>query len=623
MGGRYVFDCETNGLLPQLDRLHCLGLECLDTGKKYSLANQKGYEPIEKGVELLEKADLIIGHNIIGFDIPAIQKVYSGWKPRGLVRDTLVLTRLMWPHIKDSDFLRAEKGKLSKKLIGAHKLEAWGYRLGILKDEYKGGWEAWSEIMQSYMDQDVRVTSALWARCAAEAEKWGVPIDDPNPPPRKDCVELEHRVAEIVEKVQAHGVRFDREKATKLFAKITARKLELDNELQKAFPPKTVESVFIPKVNNKTRGYVKGQPFTKRKVVQFNPASRRDVAERLQALGWKPLAYGKDGIPTVDDDILSALKYPEAKLLAEHFMLGKRLGQIATGKEAWFKHDKNGRIHGRIMSGGAHTGRMTHSNPNLAQVPKASSAVPYGAECRECFCADEGYVLVGNDADALELRDLAGYMASFDGGAYIETVLKGDKSKGTDMHTINAKALGCDRDTAKIYFYAMIYGSGAWNLGVILGAKGSKAKVTAVGKASKERLMKAVPALGKLIRAVEKKIGKDGKGHLVGLDGRWLHARSANAALNTLLQSAGAIQMKRGLVRLYDRLTLELGWEWAKEFAIILLVHDEWQANVLPHLAEQYGEEACEAIRWAGRYYSFKCPLEAQYDKGANWKETH
>jgi DNA polymerase-1 len=618
LAGRYVFDCETNGLLPDLTKLHCLAIKCLDTGKAMSFADQPGHLPIKDGLAILAQADLIIGHNVIGFDIPAIQKVYPDWKYRGVVRDTLVLTRLMWPHIKDSDFLRAEKGKLPKKLIGAHKLEAWGYRLGILKDEYDGGWERWSPVMHSYMVQDVEVTFALWRRIEKEAADWDVPLEDTDPPPRKDCVELEHRVAWIVERIINHGIRFDEAVATQLFAKITARMAVVENELIEAFPPKVVETVFVPKANNKKLGYVKGVPFTKRKMVPFNPGSRQQVAERLVELGWKPKSYGKDGTPTVDDDILSSLPYPQAKLLAEYFMLEKRLGQIAHGKQAWLKKVRNGRIHGRIHSGGAHTGRMTHSDPNLAQVPTAHA--PYGDECRECFAADIGYLLVGCDADALELRDLAGYMAAYDGGAYIETVLRGDKSQGTDMHSINAKAIGCSRDVAKVFFYAMIYGAGDVKLGNTLGITGPKA--ARAGREARERLMKAVPALGKLIKAVEKRIGKDGKGFLTGLDGRRLRARSPNAALNTLLQSAGAVQMKRGLVILWDELTAK-GWEFAREFALVLLVHDEWQSNVLPDLADEYGETACEAIRAAGRYYSFRCPLEAQYEKGNTWKDTH
>lgn len=559
----------------------------------------------------LEEADLIVGHNVINFDIPALTKVYPWFKPKGLVRDTLVLTRLMWPHIKERDFELMKKG-FPKKLIGRHSLESWGYRLGNYKGDFKGPWDTWTWEMHEYMEQDVRVTTSLWKRIEKEAQAWGVPLEDANPPPRKDCVELEHRVAEIVERVVNHGFRFNEAKAIALTAKLTARKLELDDELQRAFPPKTVETVFIPKVNNKTRGYVKGEPFIKRTVVPFTPGSRQQIGERLMEKGWKPQAFGKDGNPTVDDEVLSSLPYPEAKLLAEFFMVEKRLGQIANGNKAWLRKVKAGRIHGRIQSGGAHTGRMTHQDPNLAQVP--GNHAPYGKECRDCFEADAGMILVGADADALELRDLAGYMARYDGGAYIDTVLKGDKSKGTDMHTINAKLIGCSREVAKVFFYAMIYGSGDANLGVILG------KSAAAGKAAKERLMKGVPALGKLVKAIEAAI--ETRGYLVGLDGRRLVARAKNAAVNTLLQSAGAVQMKRGLVILYDRL-IERGWKWGEDFAIVGLIHDEWQANVTPDRADDYGEAACQSIRDAGTYYSFLCPLDGQYQKGASWAATH
>jgi hypothetical protein len=638
MTGRYVFDCETNGLLQQLDRLHCLGLKDLDSGKYHSFADQKGHRPIREGVEMLNSAELLVGHNIIGFDIKALRKVYPWFAPKAQLRDTLLIAKLFWPHIKDTDWARAAKGQLPKKYIGRHSLAAWGYRIGVLKTEYDGGWDAWTPTMHSYMGDDVTATSALLERIEARANKLGLPLYDANPKPGADCIELEHRVAEIVEKVIEHGFAFDKAKATKLFAKIATRKAALEADLARVFPPKTVESIFVPKKNNKKVGYVKGVPFTKRKVVPFKPSSRRHVSERLIKLGWQPEAYGKDGYPTVDDDILRALPYPQAGVLAEFFLVDKRLGMIANGKEAWLKHETNGRIRSQIDSLGAHTGRMTHKKINQAQVPglidkKTGKPAPYGAECRECFKADDGYVLVGCDADALELRDLAGYMARFDGGAYIETVLRGDKSKGTDMHTINAKALGCSRDVAKIYFYAMIYGSGDKNLAVILGFKGTDKFLRKKGAESKAKLMKAVPALGKLLKAVAKKKvevervikGKKEKLKVIrmrGLDGRPLESRSENAALNTLLQSAGAIQMKRGLVILYDDLIAK-GWTFGKEFSIVALVHDEWQTNVLPHLVEEYGETACEAIRKAGRYYSFRCPLEAQYSSGANWKETH
>jgi DNA polymerase I len=604
MPGRYIFDLESDGLLNELTKIHCLALIDIDTGKPHSFDPRE----VQWGVGLLTDADLIVGHNIIGFDIPALEKVY-GFKTRALVRDTLVCTRLMWPHVKDDDFRRKN---FPKQLIGRHSLEAWGHRLGKYKGDYKGGWENWSPEMHEYMEQDVRVTYELWQRIVQEASRWGVPLTDDAPPPRLDCIELEHRVASIVEQVQGHGFRFNSTEAAALYAKISSRKAEVERELLQTFPPREVVTIVTPKATNKKYGNVKGVPREKRTSIVFNPASRQEVGVRLRELGWKPTAFGKDGSPTVDEEILASLTFPQAKLLSEFYMLDKRLGTIGNGKEAWLRHEKNGRLHGRIHSGGAHTGRMTHSNPNLAQVP--GNHAPFGEECRSLFRADPGHVLVGCDADALELRDLAGYMAAWDDGAYVETVLRGDKSRGTDMHTLNAKAIGCSRDEAKVFFYAMIYGAGDAKLGETLG------KDAAYGKKARENLMKGVPALGALIKAVQDKMER--VGYITGLDGRRLRARSRNAALNTLLQSAGAVQMKRGLVLLYDR-CIERGWEWGKDFAIVALVHDEFQASVRPELADEYGQIAVQAIRDAGSFYSFKCPLDGQYKIGGSWKETH
>lgn len=613
---RYAFDTETNGLLESLTKLHCLVIKNVDTGEVWDFADQPGKMPIQAGLEILASADVLIGHNIINFDLKAIKKVYPEWRTTALIRDTLVLTRLMWPHIAEQDFIRARKNKLPKKLIGSHSLEAWGWRIGNYKGDYSGSWDEWNPDMHEYMLQDGEVTFTLWKRIEKEALVWGVPLTDPNPPPGKDCIELEHRVAQIVDMVVDHGFRFDEAAAAKLHAKIMGRKLKVEEELQHVFPPETVVSVFIPKVNNKTRGYVKGVPIERKTVVPFQPSSRQQVAARLQKLGWKPEAFGANGVPTVDDDILTALPYPEAKLLAEYYMLEKRVGQIANGRAAWLKKVRKGRIHGRIASGGAHTGRMTHMDPNLAQVP--GNHAPYGPECRDLFIADEGKKQVGCDADALELRDLAGYMATWDEGAYINTVLKGDKSNGTDMHTLNAKAIGCSRDAAKVFFYAMIYGAGDQKLGETLGFSGRRAAME--GKKARENLMKGVPALGSLVAAVRSRVEK--RGYLIGLDGRRLTVRSPNAALNTLLQSAGAVQMKRGLVILFDRL-IEAGWKWGADFAIVGLIHDEWQASVLPEKAEKYGELAAQSIRDAGTFYSFGCPLDGQYQIGQTWKDTH
>lgn len=593
---------------------------------------------IAEGLGLLAKADVIVGHNVVSFDVPAIQKVYPEWKFSGVVRDTIVLARLLWPkeQITEIDHSRRKKNPLSHptRLIGVYSLEAWGHRLGNYKGDYKGGWDSWSPEMQVYCEQDVHVTAELWQRCQDKLAG-----KDDGVPWGAECVELEHEVAWIIARQERHGFAFDVKKAAALYAKLAARRTEIEQELQLAFPPRTIETVFTPKVNNKKLGYVKGIPFTKRRVVPFNPGSRAQVAQRLVELGWKPTEFTADGVPKLDDEILSALPFEKAKPLAEYYMVVKRLGALAEGKEAWLKAERNGRIHGRVFSNGAVTGRMTHSGPNMANVPgiydkKTGKPQPYGRECRELFTASPGHKLVGCDADALELRCLAAFMARYDGGSYIQTVLSGKKEEGTDMHTINAKALGSiPRETAKTWFYAFIYGAGNWKLGfTLLGNKqAGKERITRAGGVARKKFLSGLPAMGKLVQAVSNVLDGyvDKSGNRVpprkwlrGLDGRKVYTRAAHAALNTLLQSAGALIMKRALVILDNNLQAK-GLVPGRDYEFSANVHDEWQIDTAPEHAEAVGQTAAEAIRLAGEAFNFACPLAGNYTIGDNWADTH
>lgn len=611
---RYIFDIETDGFVEELTKVHCLVLKDIDTGEVLSYADHPGYRPIEEGVRLLAGSDLIVGHNVINFDIPALIKVYPWFRPRGVVRDTIVCARLMWPadELKDQDTRRLRAGTLPGNLWGNFSLEAWGYRLGNYKGDYKGPWDTWSTTMQDYCEQDVEVTFSLWERI--QKKNW-----------EPQSVELEHDVQWIVARQERYGFLFDQERATRYYADLVQRKVELEATLQELFPPWVEETVFIPKANNGPRGYVKGVPFTKRKTVTFKPSSRDHIAQRLIAKhGWEPQEFGKDGKPTCDDETLSSLPYPEAAVLCEYLMIEKRMGQLSTGKEAWLRHVKaDGRIHGRVTTNGAVTGRMTHSKPNMAQVPgltdkKTGQPMPYGKDSRECFTVPRGKKLVGCDADALELRCLAGYMAKYDGGDYVRVVLEGKKELGTDMHTVNAKALGCSRDAAKVWFYAFIYGAGDFKLGTILAAPAGEEQ--AWGKRSRARFMKNLPALGQIVEKVREKVAK--KGYLKGLDGRRLRTRSAHSAFNTLLQSAGAILMKKAMVIL-DRDLQEAGYVPGVNYEFVANVHDEWQIEADEDIAHDIGKRAVTAIIRAGEFYNFGCPLGGNYGVGDNWAETH
>lgn len=455
---RIIFDVETDGFLEDLTQVFSLVLKDADTGEVWSYrrdGHPDNDRRMEEGVRRLMEADLIIGHNIISFDLRAIKKVYPWFEVRrDQVFDTLIMSLLIWPDLKDRDFdkLRADP-TFPKKMIGLHRLEAWGYRLGFHKLEYTGGFERWSWTMQEYCEIDVEVTDRLFKL-----------IEKKNTDPR--AVELEHEVKFICVEMEHHGFAFDREKAEKLTAKLLARRAEIEIELQEVFQPWEVRTPFIPKVNNKKLGYVKGVPTEKVKTVIFNPGSRQHIENRLRKLRkWKPKEFTDSGQAKIDETILAALPWPEAKLLTEYFLLQKRLGQIAEGQNAWLKLEKNGRIYGQIITNGAVTGRATHKTPNVAQTPAVGAE--YGAECRECWKASDGKVQVGIDVSGLELRMLAHYMAPHDGGAYGLLVVEGDVhwenvqslglvSRGTERDEATFKVHKIFRDGTKTFIYGFL-----------------------------------------------------------------------------------------------------------------------------------------------------------------------
>jgi DNA polymerase-1 len=592
---RILFDIETNGLLDELNVVHSLVILDLDTDEMVSCADQEGYPSILQGLTYLEKAELLVGHNIQGFDLPALEKVY-GFTAACPIHDTLLLSRLVWPDLKNNDFNFVRKHEdFPKNLIGSHSLKAWGLRLSNHKDDYSGGWEAWSKDMQDYCEQDCRANKTFYDKILSKN-------------PSEESVTLEHEFAHIIRMQERHGFVFDENKALDLLAILQKRQSELAGDLQTAFPPWELKEPFTPKVNNKARGYVKGQLTYKIKEVVFNPASRDHIANRLKVLhGWKPVEFTAQGKPKVDESVLAGLPYPEARLLTEYLLIDKRIGQLATGKNAWLKMLKEGAIHGQVNTNGAATGRCTHSKPNIAQVP--SVGAKYGSECRSLFKAPEGYKLVGADLSGLELRCLAHYMAKFDGGAYGDVVVNGD------IHTQNQKAAGLPtRNNAKTFIYGFLYGAGPAKIGSIVGGSDKE------GKRLINKFMKATPAIKLLRESVAAAVKS--RGYLKGLDGRTLPVRSEHAALNTLLQSAGAVISKKATVILYKNLTHK-GYIWGVDYAQVAHVHDEVQLIASEDIADVIGQEAVKAFELAGEYYNFRCPITGEYKVGDNWADTH
>ncbi len=661
---RFVYDIETNGLLDRMDRIHCLVLYDLDTQELISLKNDNPaafWSPeIEEGVRMLQVAEKRIGHNIIKFDEPALHMLFPWFTPnvRGVTIDTLTLCRLIKPNVADGDRWRVKKGTLEGNLIGSHSLEAWGQRLGEWKGDYAKVrraeimaenpdltkdeamhlvWATWSQEMQDYCDQDVTTNLAIYRWC----QKVGY---------SRQAVSDELDMAYLCAKIEANGFPFDETKAGVLYGTLAGRRAQLEDKLKETFGS-WIENAgaYRPKTSNKATGYwgetrweflddgsvvpddmftksglpnaeakrrgvrriFEGYPLTKIKIVEFKPTSRHHIANRLTKLyGWEPQEFTPDGQPKVDEDVMAALPYDCAPLLTEYFTVAKRLGQLAEGKQAWLKLVRNGKVHGSYNTVGAVTRRMTHSNPNIAQVPGVGA--DFGAECRELFGPGAFPIQVGTDASGLELRMLAHYMARWDGGDYGEVILNGD------IHTHNQTLAGLpERGMAKTLIYAFLYGGGDGKLGEIVGG------TAADGKALRAKFLEGLPALAKLVKAVKHK-AKHHK-HLNALDQGLLHVRSEHSALNTLLQSAGALVCKKWSV-LLERILIEQGYKhgWDGDFVFLANIHDENQiACRTAEVAEAVEAASAEAMNQVRDYYDIRIRLDVDSMRGFNWKDCH
>tara|TARA_R100000541_G_scaffold33748_1_gene42359 strand:- start:518 stop:2119 length:1602 start_codon:yes stop_codon:yes gene_type:complete len=527
------------------------------------------------------------------------------------LRDTLVLSRLHNPSLE-----------------GGHSLRAWGERLGKYKDDYQGGWEEYSQEMLSYCQQDVRVTKNLYQHLSNQ--------DD-------EAIGIEHQTANIIKQQTDNGMILNEERAYELLSEMKEKVLDIEDEVHERFKPLPL---WIDLVHPKDKMKNKDGTISKRYQAQldkgahfydeldaegdpaiascevkqcawgyfeypdFNLGSRQQIAKYLQHFGWKPKKFTDKGSIIVDEKILKSVRIPEAQLIVDYLTITKRVAMVKSWVEAI--NEDTGRIHGNVNSCGAVTGRMTHSKPNCAQVPATRHdkktgevlwgfAGGYGADCRDLWTVPKGYKLVGCDASGLELRMLAHYMND---DKYTNEILTGD------IHTANQKSAGLQtRDQAKTFIYAFLYGAGDAKIGEVSNG-GAKH-----GRMLKKNFLDNTPAL-KLLR--EKVTQSSEKGWVTGLDGRKLHIRSQHSALNTLLQSAGAVIMKKALVLLdsYAR-------QYDLDYKFVLNVHDEFQCEVRNDQADFFGGLAVGAIVQAGKSFNLNCPLDGEYKVGKTWQQTH
>lgn len=490
-----IFDIESDGLLPyscipglgftEITKVHCIVVHDYHRGWYH----RYGPDEIDKAMAELTDSDMLIAHNGIKYDFPALAHILGWYYPKDKVLDTLVLSRLIYPNIKDIDNGLMRKGILPGKLYGSHSLKAWGYRVGESKGDFgeqENAWEVFRPEMLDYCEQDVRVTRKVFDKLMMNQHYMGT--EDLNTQDGLhtgmtgfiQAIKLEHDVAWLLAKQERNGFPFDEKGAQELYAKLAARRQELTEATIARFgqwyAPKGGTSAFrhprtgkplpawpmvkYPKAGDlflkdgKTLSktdYYKDAPFTPVELVTFNPGSRAHIAKVLQMAGWTPTEFTETGLPKIDEETLSdSAKWLQPAdqevvlLIAEYLTLVKRLGQIAEGDNAWLKLCHNGFVHGSVNPNGAVTGRATHSFPNVGQVPAKDKL--YGPECRAMWGVKHmpkaqhrlwpNAVQVGTDASGLELRCLAHFMAKYDGGSYITELLEGD------VHWSNVLALG-------------------------------------------------------------------------------------------------------------------------------------------------------------------------------------
>lgn len=547
-------DLEADGLNPTT--IHCVVTKRPQEAHLIHTSKESLHAELQKGGK-------VCGHNIIGYDAPVISRLWGIRINEYGLLDTLVLSRLFHPDVD-----------------GGHSLSAWGGRLGFPKGEHTD-WSQLSDEMIEYCKRDVDVTEKLYNALATQLDMFGF---------SEHCINLEHSVAQVCKDQEDNGFCFDKEGAEKLYVELTSRMRRIEKDLQEVFPPIVEE-----RISEKTGKRLKD------KVTEFNVGSRQQIAERLSEKGAKWTELTPSGKPKVDEATLKKQDIPEAKIILRYLLCQKRASHL----DSWIKAvSDDGRIHGRVRHIGAVTGRMSHSSPNLAQIPAVGAE--YGKECRSLFRVPEGKVLVGADASGLELRMLAHYMNS---EAYTKELLEGD------IHTLNQELAGLQtRAQAKTFIYAFLYGAGDVKIGAIVRGDNCEERVKrSAGKSIRAKFLSRVGSLRELKKTVAYEATS---GFVTGLDGRRIRVRSEHAALNTLLQGAGAVVMKQAIIILYDLLH-------NVDFKLVAQVHDEWQIECKPEDADFIGRSCVNAMVFAGETLNLNCPLDGEFKIGNNWADTH
>jgi len=592
-----------------------------------------------------------IGHNILGYDVPVVRNLLGISIPVDLCIDTLILSKLV---------------NYSRE--GGHSLERYGEELGLEKIKFND-WTKYSQEMEDYCVRDVDINHKAYLGFLHI-------INDPN---WSMSIQLEQRFQGIVNDLHTNGFAFDITRANELLTKVIQELGELDQKILAAFPPKEVLiRSFVPKLtkfgtisrtsvpralHHEIHKYESGKSYRHTSLVPFNPSSHKQLIEVLNEAKWKPEDKTQTHIDTerllarnkrskvdssldlieklnklkvtgwkINEDNLSTLppSAPEgARLLAKRILLESRRRTLTE----WLNLvGEDNRIHGKFYGIGAWTHRMAHQQPNMANVSREfaedGSVKLLGKEMRQLWIAPKNRLLVGVDAEGIQLRIFAHYI---DDKEFTDALVKGKKSRKTDPHSLNQRILGSvckSRQAAKRFVYALLLGGGLAKLAAILGCSVSEAREAL------DRLLERYTGFAKLRKT---QIPKDArKGGFTGLDDRFVplpgetQRDKEHLAMSGYLQNGEAIIVKRAAIITDESLKEEKS---LKKWLFVDIVHDELQSEVKNDmgLALRVAQIKADAIKAAGEYYKLKCPMAGsyfnedtkEYTIGKNWYATH
>jgi DNA polymerase-1 len=535
--------------------------DSLDATQIYCAVTLEGGKYIEwiSGTTLQEYLDdaIVVAHNGLSFDFPVLAKLWNVRLKMENMRDTLVLSMMDNPARE-----------------GGHSLKSWGERLGSAKIEFND-FSQYTEEMMEYCKQDVKLCSQVYNYLQHTLQEFS-----------PKSVSDEHRMRIVADRISHNGFGLDKDKAVLLYNSLVLEQEQIEKECRSLFPT-IVEERYSEKTGKRLKD----------RVIEFNPSSRQQIADRLIKLGWVPQDLTPTGQPKVDEKTLAKCKIPVAETLATYFMLQKRSALVRS----WVKAcTDQGRVHCKYRTLGAITNRMSCVDPNLQQVPAVR--VEYGKECRELFTAGEGNKLLDTDAAGLELRVLAHYM---DDDKFTKEVLEGD------VHTANQNMAGLDnRDQAKTFIYALLYGAGDAKIGAVVNGSAKD------GAELRARFMANMPAYKRLSEAVIRKGESEGK--LKALDGRVLRVRSGHASLNTLIQGSSAVLMKKWFMYVDHHLRRR-----KLQSKIVAMIHDELVLESCEKDVDASKECVILSISQVNKAYNLRCRLDCDVQVGDNWSEIH